>query len=77
MTDLTKPVRRRSFTRYGSRRIVVCLKPGDLISFREEGRRKEYELPIETCFIMAARAEAESIRKAKAEAKKARKKSRD
>lgn len=61
MTELNKPIRRRTRDAYSilyvssrhARKIVVELKPGDIIEFREAGRRIRWQLPIETAFRYA------------------------
>jgi hypothetical protein len=48
MTDLHKPVKRRTVDICVSarRRLVVYLLPGDVIGFREEGRRRIWTAPV-------------------------------
>ena len=66
MTELLKPVTRRTRTAYSvlyktprhARQIVVTLQPGDLIEFRERGRRCRWRLPIESAFRYAVRRQA-------------------
>jgi hypothetical protein len=50
MTDLDKPVKRRSVGTHRKRRFVVILMPGDVIGFREERRRKVYTAPLAAVF---------------------------
>lgn len=69
MTELNKPVRRRTRSAYAllyynkARRIVVELTPGDLLTFRELGRRCRWQLPIESAFRYAVRIQAQSAQK--------------
>lgn len=55
MTELTKPVRRKTRWPYAvlyageARAIVVSLEPGDVITFRESGRRQVWTLPLNGC----------------------------
>lgn len=46
MTDLLKPVVRKSAVRDVGRRVVVTLYPDSTIGFRLERTRKEFSLPI-------------------------------
>ena len=73
MTDLRKPVKRRTIEQCATvrRRLVVALMPGDVIAFREEGRRRWYSAPIARLFVTVAqwnvaaeRAERKAARKA-------------
>lgn len=62
MTELTKPVRRKTRRAYvvlyagAPRPIVVSLEPGDIVSFREAGRRQVWTLPVDQMFRQAVRA---------------------
>jgi len=49
-TILTKPIRRQlaARDRYGRHRIVE-LEPGDMISFRQKGRRQRYSCSLWAC----------------------------
>lgn len=64
MTDLTKTVHRRSMAIAPSvrRRLIVALMPGDVIGFREEGRRKWYTAPISRVFVHVANWNADAER---------------
>jgi hypothetical protein len=59
MTELTKAVRRKTRRAYvvlytaEARPIVVSLEPGDVIAFREAGRRQVWMLPIDRMFRQA------------------------
>jgi len=61
MTSLTKAVRRVTRHPYTvlytgeARLIVVSLEPGDVITFREAGRRQTWSLPIDRMFRQAVR----------------------
>ena len=56
MTDLRKPVKRRTIEQCATvrRRLVVALMPGDVIAFREAGRRRWYSAPIARLFVTVA-----------------------
>ena len=56
MTELTK-TRRAYVVLYAAaaRPIVVSLEPGDVIGFREAGRRQVWTLPIDRMFRLAVR----------------------
>lgn len=79
MTDLERPISRRTRLTYPvlyrkARRIVVTLSPGDLIEFREDRRRINWALPIDTAFKYAVRLKAFQVA---AERRLARKRQRD
>ena len=40
---------------YHYRQIVITLLPGDVLEFRESGRRSRFTLPIDTAFRYAVR----------------------
>jgi hypothetical protein len=71
MTTLERPVRRKTRWTYAvlytgeSRAIVVSLEPGDVISFRELGRRASWSLPIDRLFRQAVRESAQAVRREK------------
>ena len=63
MTTLTKPVTRRTRGAYAvlyprPRQIIVTLAQGDLLEFREAGRRARFPLPIDAAFRQAVRVKA-------------------
>lgn len=63
MTTLARPVTRRTRGAYAvlyrqPRPIVVTLAEGDLLEFRESGRRTKWTLPIDTAFRQAVRVKA-------------------
>jgi hypothetical protein len=63
MTIIARPVTRRTRGAYAvlyhqPRPIVVTLAEGDLLEFRETGRRTKWTLPIETAFRQAVRVHA-------------------
>ena len=64
MTDLRRPVRRRTIEPCETvrRRLVVALMPGDVLAFREEGRRRWYSAPLPRVFITVARWNVEAER---------------
>ena len=61
MTSLTRAVRRKTRFPYAvlyagkTRPIIVSLEPGDVITFREAGRRHVWSLPIDHVFRYAVR----------------------
>jgi len=71
MTTLERTVRRKTRWTYAvlysgeSRAIVVSLEPGDVISFRELGRRASWSLPIDRMFRQAVRESAQAVRREK------------
>lgn len=75
MTKLTHSVHRLSNTKtHGGRLLVISMTPGatDLVTVREQGRRKGYSVPLEKIYQLGARIEAENAikeRKAKRKAK--------
>lgn len=79
MTPLTKPVYRMGIhlTRIAhNKRLVISLEPGDLVGVRVAKSRKTYYLPASAVFSMAVKAELIATRKAKAEERAAKRKSR-
>jgi hypothetical protein len=64
MTDLRKPVKRRTIEQCETvrRRLVVALLPGDVLAFREEGRRRWYSAPLGRVFITVAKWNVEAQR---------------
>lgn len=67
MTATNKPVRRVTLQEYmvlfpnnrkRARRIVVQLGLGDVLQFREAGRRQWYALPIDAAFRLAVKCSA-------------------
>lgn len=75
VTKADKPVTRESYSRSRGREIIVTIH-GTWIGFRLKGTRKTYQLDINAAMMRAAWNEAEAARaekkRAKAEAKKAR-----
>lgn len=66
MTKLNNPVRRETKNTYSvlyvkARPIVVGIEPGDILTFREKGRRAVFTVPVDTIFRMAVRAHAARI----------------
>lgn len=53
-----------------ARRIVVCLEAGDIISFRELGRRHKWYLAVDTAFRYAVRCKAAADRLEKVKKRK-------
>ena len=76
MTDLKKPVKRRTVDQCLTvrRRLIVALMPGDVIAFREEGRRKWYQAPLGKVFTQVARWNADAELAEKRRARKERRK---
>jgi hypothetical protein len=76
MTSLTKAVRRKTRRTYSvlyvneARPIVVSLEPGDVITFREAGRRQVWSLPIDRMFRQAVRETAQALRREKKTSKR-------
>jgi len=62
MTDLRKTVKRRTVEPCQTvrRRLVVALLPGDVLAFREEGRRKWVQAPLSKVFVAVSRWNAAS-----------------
>jgi len=67
ITTTNKPVQRCTELPYSvifpsradkSRAIVVRIEKGDLLGFREKGRRRYYDIPIDTAFSIAVQASA-------------------
>lgn len=74
MTELRKPVRRRTATPYdhGGQRIVVSLEPGDVIGLRFERTRKTFRAPIKRLMQQVIQWNVDAERAAKRAARKAR-----
>lgn len=81
MTKLDKPVRRRTRSAYNvlycggnkAREIVVAILPGDVLEFRESGRRGRWYLAIDTAFRYAVRVKAFTEAAEKGKQRKSRK----
>jgi hypothetical protein len=66
MTDISRPVKRRTAGTYSvlscsprkARRIIVSILPGDVLEFREHGRRLRWVLAIDSAFKYAVRCKA-------------------
>jgi len=63
MTSLTKPVHRVTRGAYrvlysAPREVVVSLLEGDLLGFREKGRKQVFTLPVDVAFRISVRNEA-------------------
>ncbi len=73
MTRLTKRVERETEARgwRGKRVIIVALLPGDVIELREKGTRKRWIVPVGAVYDIAVKAEVAAAKRAKAEARKA------
>ena len=64
MTDLQKPVRRRTIQVSPAirRRLVVQFAPGDLLMIREERRRRWFAAPLAAVYTMLVRRTVETER---------------
>lgn len=66
MTEIRKAVRRRTAGTYNvlycsprkARKVVVAIIPGDVLEFREQGRRLRWHLAIDSAFKYAVRCKA-------------------
>jgi len=67
MTSTDKPVQRVTRRQYmvlyptcrkKAREIVVRIEAGDILRFREKGRRRRYDLPIDEAFGLAVKCSA-------------------
>jgi hypothetical protein len=79
MTELNRSISRRTRLSYpvlyrNARQIVVTLVVGDVIEFREAGRRARWPLPIDSAFKYAVRLKASTDAAEKRHAKKNRNK---
>jgi Leu/Phe-tRNA-protein transferase len=78
MISLNRPVRRRTRRSYSvlyssePRTIVVSLEPGDVITFREAGRRQTWSVAIDRIFHQAVREAAFAQRRERTRAAKQR-----
>ncbi len=82
MTNLEKKITRKTRGAYRilyqqPRQIVASLCPGDILEFREHGRRQRYSLPIDAAFRLAVRLAAEQQRREKIAARKNRNKKKE
>ena len=75
MTDLLKPVRRRSRDQFAHyrKRIVVSLEPGDVLAMRLERTRTTYRATIASVFRTLADWHARAETRRKREERQARK----
>jgi hypothetical protein len=74
MTDLIKPIRRRSrdsFAHY-RKRIIISLEPGDVLGMRLERTRTTYRANLAAVFRLLADWHAQAETRRKREARKAR-----
>ena len=65
MTDLRKPVRRRTLGLHRGRRIMVSLEPGDMLALRMERCRQTEYVPLAAIYDYAVKARvlAENFRR--------------
>jgi len=70
-TELRKPVKRLTVNAVPTvkRKIVVYLLPGDVLGFREEGRRRIWTVPIGRVYTQTVRWTIEAERSAKKKGK--------
>src|SRR6266571_357863 len=77
MTPLNRTVRRVTVDEYGygrnCRKLVVALEKGDLITLREQGRRRRHTARLWDLYWWILRCEAEKARMEKLRERKARK----
>jgi len=60
MIELTRPITREiPSVQIKGRPLLVTLVPPDKIQLRPKGMRQVYTVPIDACFWLAAKAEAE------------------
>lgn len=70
MTKLNKPVKRTTEGVLRGKNLVVTLYPHNVLGLRQLRCRKEYTIPLGTCYTLAIRAELEAKKAAKKAAKK-------
>lgn len=70
MTDLKKPVRRRTVGLHRGRRIMVSLEPGDVLGLRQERCRQTEYLSLPALYDYAVKSRVLSERAAKQKARK-------
>jgi hypothetical protein len=69
MTTIRKPYYRITSGAYSVlhhrsfRQIVVGLEPGDVLTFREKGRRRKFSFPIESAFRQSIKITVEAKRR--------------
>lgn len=69
MTDLKKPVRRRTIGLHRGRRIMVSLEPGDVLGLRQERCRQTEYMSLAAIFDYAVKARVMAERAAKRKGK--------
>lgn len=74
MTELRKPLRRRTVDAYDhqGRRVVVTLLPGDVIAFRWERTRRTFTAPINSVMRQVVKWNVDAERTARKLARRAR-----
>jgi hypothetical protein len=74
MTNLNKPVKRVTSGQIREagavRNVIVIMRPPNILGFKAKGCRREYQLTVEACYIMAVRASVSMAKKEKLAAKK-------
>lgn len=63
MTKLTKPVRRETEALSRGRNLIIQLEPPYVVRVKEKGRRQWFSTTVQAIHDMAAKQEAEHIRK--------------
>ena len=73
MTDIRKVTRRRTIEVCATvrRRLVIEIRPGDVLAIREEGRRTWAVAPLPRLYVTMAKWNADAVRAAKKAARKA------
>lgn len=75
MTEINTVTTRRTRSPYNvlhhrkARKICASFLPGDVLEFRESGRRGRWSIPIDAVFRIAVKIKAEADRRARAEAR--------
>lgn len=63
MTKLTKAVRRETEALSRGRKLVIQLEPPYIVRVKEKGRRQWFSTTVQAVFDLAAKQEAEHLRK--------------
>ena len=63
MTKLTKAVRRETDAISRGRNLIIKLEPPYVVRVKEKGRRQWFSTTVQAVFDMAAKQEAEHLRK--------------
>lgn len=73
MTKLTKAVRRETEAVSRGRNLIIEIKPPYVVRVKEKGRRRWFSTTVQAVFDLAAKQEAEQIRKERYLARQAKK----